>query len=39
MATLDSRLKTAENWAQLIGKYVKKPNSKGPMAKADSPAA
>ncbi|MDI1284732.1 MAG: helix-turn-helix domain containing protein [Reyranella sp.] len=39
MAALDSRLKTAEKWAQLIGKYVKRPDSKGLAAEAESPAA
>jgi AcrR family transcriptional regulator len=39
MAALDSRLKTAERWAQLVGKYVEKPNSKKPVPEAESPAA
>ncbi len=39
MAALDSRLKTAEKWAQLIGKYVKKPDPKGSTPEAESPAA
>ena len=39
MAALDSRLKTAEKWAQLIGKYVKRPDPKGSPPEAESPAA
>jgi hypothetical protein len=39
MAALDSRLKTAENWAQLIGKYVKRPNSKESTPEAELPVA
>ncbi len=39
MAALDGRLKTAEKWSQLFDKYVKRLNSKGPAAEAQSPAA
>ena len=39
MAALDSRLKTAERWVQLIEKYVKYPESKKPQNEANSPAA
>ena len=39
MAALDSRLKTAERWAQLFEKYVKYPESKKPQNEANSPAA
>ena len=39
MAALDSRLKTAERWAQLFEKYVKYPETKKPQSAANSPAA
>ncbi len=39
MAALDSRLKTAERWAQLFEKYVKYPESKKSQTEANSPAA
>jgi AcrR family transcriptional regulator len=39
MAALDSRLKTAERWAQLFEKYVKYPETKKPQDEANSPAA
>ena len=39
MAALDSRLKTAEKWAQLFDKYVKYPETKKPQNEANSPAA
>ena len=39
MAALDSRLKTAERWAQLFEKYVKYPETKKPQNEANSPAA
>ncbi|MDP1838230.1 MAG: TetR/AcrR family transcriptional regulator [Reyranella sp.] len=39
MAALDGRLKTAEKWSQLFDKYVKRPDSKGPVPGAESPAA
>jgi AcrR family transcriptional regulator len=39
MAALDSRLKTAERWAQLFDKYVKYPETKKPQNEANSPAA
>jgi hypothetical protein len=39
MAALDSRLKTAERWAQLFEKYVKYPESKKSQNEANSPAA
>ena len=39
MAALDSRLKTAERWAQLFEKYVKYPEAKKPQNEANSPAA
>ena len=39
MAALDSRLKTAERWAQLFEKYVKSPESQKPQNEANSPAA
>ena len=39
MAALDSRLKTAERWAQLFEKYVKSPETKKPQNEANSPAA
>jgi len=39
MAALDSRLKTAERWAQLFGKYVKYPESRKSQNEANSPAA
>ena len=37
MAALDSRLKTAERWAQLFEKYVKSPAPSKPHDEADSP--
>ncbi len=39
MAALDSRLKTAEKWAQLFDKYVKRPDPKGSTPEAETPAA
>ena len=39
MAVLDSRLKTAEKWAQLFDKYVKRPDPKGSRPEAETPAA
>lgn len=39
MAALDSRLKTAERWAQLFEKYVKSPEARKPVDEANSPAA
>jgi AcrR family transcriptional regulator len=39
MAALDSRLKTAERWAQLFDKYMKSPEAKKPENEANSPAA
>ena len=39
MAALDSRLKMAERWAQLFGKYVKSPDRRKPQNEANSPAA
>lgn len=39
MAALDSRLKTAERWAQLFEKYVKYPETRKPRNEANSPAA
>jgi len=39
MAALDSRLKTAERWAQLFDKYVKYPETKKQQNEANSPAA
>ena len=39
MAALDSRLKTAERWAQLFEKYVKYPESRKSRNEANSPAA
>ena len=39
MAALDGRLKTAEKWSQLVDKYVKRPEAKGPAPGAESPAA
>ena len=39
MAALDSRLKTAERWAQLFEKYVKYPESKKSQNEPNSPAA
>jgi AcrR family transcriptional regulator len=39
MAALDSRLKTAERWAQLFEKYVKSPAPSKRQNEADSPAA
>lgn len=39
MAALDSRLKTAERWAQLFDKYMKSPEAKKPEDEANSPAA
>ena len=39
MAALDGRLKTAEKWSQLVDKYVKRPDPKGPAPGAESPAA
>lgn len=39
MAALDSRLKTAERWAQLFEKYVKSPKARKPVDEANSPAA
>jgi AcrR family transcriptional regulator len=39
MAALDSRLKTAERWAQLFERYVKYPESKKSQNEANSPAA
>jgi AcrR family transcriptional regulator len=39
MAALDSRLKTAERWAQLFEKYVKYSESRKPQNEANSPAA
>ena len=38
MAALDSRLKTAERWAQLFEKYVKYPRTRKPQNEANSPA-
>ena len=38
MAALDSRLKTAERWAQLFDKYVKSPADRKPGNEANSPA-
>jgi AcrR family transcriptional regulator len=38
MAALDSRLKTAERWAQLFDKYVKSPHATKPPDEANSPA-
>jgi AcrR family transcriptional regulator len=38
MAALDSRLKTAERWAQLFDKYIKSPDAKKPGSEANSPA-
>jgi AcrR family transcriptional regulator len=39
MAALDSRLKTAERWAQLFDRYMKSPEAKKPENEASSPAA
>jgi AcrR family transcriptional regulator len=39
MAALDSRLKTAERWAQHIERYVKYPKTRKPQNEANSPAA
>ena len=39
MAALDSRLKTAERWAQLFEKYVKYPEARKPDDEVNSPAA
>jgi AcrR family transcriptional regulator len=39
MAALDSRLKTAEKWAQLFDKYVKSPETPKSQNEANSPAA
>jgi AcrR family transcriptional regulator len=39
MAALDSRLKTAERWAQLFEKYVKPPEAGQPADEANSPPA
>lgn len=39
MAALDSRLKTAERWAQLFERYVKSPEARKPADEANSPAA
>ncbi len=39
MAALDSRLKTAERWAQLFERYVKSPEARKPRDEANSPAA
>lgn len=39
MAALDGRLKSAEKWAQLVGKYVKTPGPKTPPPEVESPAA
>jgi AcrR family transcriptional regulator len=39
MAALDSRLKTAERWAQLFEKYVKYPESRKSQNEVNSPAA
>lgn len=38
MAALDSRLKTAERWAQLFERYVKSPEARKPRDEANSPA-
>ncbi|MBI2735696.1 MAG: TetR/AcrR family transcriptional regulator [Rhodospirillales bacterium] len=38
MAALDSRLKTAERWAQLFERYVKSPEARKPGDEANSPA-
>jgi AcrR family transcriptional regulator len=38
MAALDSRLKTAERWAQLFERYVKYPETRKPQNEANSPA-
>lgn len=38
MAALDSRLKTAEKWSQLIDKYVRSPGFKRAAPEAQSPA-
>ena len=39
MAALDSRLKTAERWAQLFERYTKSPEAKEPEKETNSPAA
>ena len=39
MAALDSRLKMAERWAQLIDKYTKSPRSADPVPNENSPAS
>lgn len=39
MAALDSRLKIAERWTQLLEKYVKSAESRKPQNEANSPAA
>lgn len=39
MAALDSRLKIAERWTQLLEKYVKSPESRKRQNEANSPAA
>ena len=39
MAALDSRLKTAERWAQLFERYVKSPEARKPEKEANSPAS
>ena len=39
MSALDSRLKTAERWAQLFERYVKYPETRKPQNEANSPAA
>ena len=39
MAALDSRLKTAERWAQLFDKYTKRPEAATPQTEPNSPAA
>jgi AcrR family transcriptional regulator len=39
MAALDSRLKTAEKWSQLVDKYVKRPGFKSAPPEVQSPAA
>jgi AcrR family transcriptional regulator len=39
MAALDSRLKSAEKWAQLVDKYVKRTDSRKSAPETQSPAA
>ena len=39
MAALDSRLKMAEKWVQLLDKYTISSDTKAPLTKADMPAA